>query len=381
MLAFLTHRTTLCRMFLIAWSGITVLLSAVASVGVTAEEAIAWRTGEDFRRQLDATIGFQWESTPIRQGLGGLASNQRIAIWLDRRVAPEHEVDLVVTDATLHEALQRVGSEIGGGVSYVGSVAYLGSKPVTEKLATLAAMRRDEIKQLPTAARTRFATSAAWTWEALATPRELLDQLAQLANTKVANIDQIPHDLWPAGDLPSLPLTDRISLVLAGFDLTFEIARDGSAIRLVPMPTEVSIERSYSPKGSLNTAASAIAGALPHVGMKKDGAQLVITGTLEEHDVVDRLIRGEPIRRVDTTPGSKRFDLRVENQPIGAIVKALAEREGLQLKIDLASQAKLQQRVSLDVKQLTLDELLDRALLSTGVTRRIADGVLELSLP
>ena len=84
---------------------------------------------------------------------------------------------------------------------------------------------------------------------------------------------------------------------------------------------------------------------------------------------------------MDTTPGSKRFDLRVENQPIGAIVKALAEREGLQLKIDLASQAKLQQRVSLDVKQLTLDELLDRALLSTGVTRRIADGVLELSLP
>jgi hypothetical protein len=307
-----------------------------------------------------------------------LAANQRIAIWLDRRVDPEHEVDLAVSDSTLDEALQRVGSAIGGGVSYVGSVAYLGSQPVTAKLATLAALRRDEVKLLPTAARSRFASNSAWTWEELATPRELLGQLAQQADTKVLNIDLIPHDLWPAGDLPAMPLTDRMTLLLAGFDLTFDIARDGSAIRLAPMPAEAVIERSYSPRGTLNAAETAVTTAFPGVGMKKAAARLAITGTFEEHEAIERLLRGEPIRRVETTPGSKRFDLRVENQPIGAIVKAVADREKLQLQVEPALQSKLQQLISLDVKQLTLEELLDRALMSTGITHRIEAGVLEL---
>lgn len=381
MLAIVMRRILLRDLFLIAWCGIAVSLAVSAKTGVRAEGDIAWRTNEDFRRQLDSTIGFQWESNPIRQGLHSLATNQRVAIWLDRRVDPGFEVDLLVSDATFGEALQRVGSEIGGGVSFVGSVAYVGSKPVTGKLATLAAIRRDEVKQLPTAARTRFATSAPWTWETLTTPRELLSQLALLAGAKVINIELIPHDLWPAGDLPAMSLTDRMTLLLAGFDLTFEIARDGTAIRLTPIPQHVSIERSYSPRASLNATTATIAEAFPGVGIRKDGARLMITGTFEEHEVIGRLARGETIRRAETTPGSKRFDLRVENQPIGAIIKAIAEREALQLRMDPASQAKLQQRISLDVKQLTLEELLDRALMSTGVTHRIEGGELHLRFP
>ncbi|MEO8496833.1 MAG: hypothetical protein ABI614_17320, partial [Planctomycetota bacterium] len=146
------HIIALRQCLLNASYGLAVSLAILATSAGSAADRVAWRTGEDFRRQLDSTIGFQWESNPIRAGLQGLATNQRIAIWLDRRVDPEHELDLAVTDSTLDEALQRVGSAIGGGISYVGSVAYVGSRPVTAKLATLAAMRRDEVKQLPTAA-------------------------------------------------------------------------------------------------------------------------------------------------------------------------------------------------------------------------------------
>lgn len=381
MLAFWKSRSMLRDYLPFVWTSCTVLLASCPQFCGAADVDASWRTGQDFRRQLDSAIGFQWESSPIRQGLTGLSANQRVAIWLDRRVDPDHQVDLVVRDATLDEALQRVGSAIGGGVSYVDSVAYLGSQPVTEKLATLAALRRDEVKQLPPAARTRFSTSEAWKWDALATPRELLQQLAKTANAKVINIEQIPHDLWPTGDLPAMPLTDQMSLLLAGFDLTFDIARDGSAIRLTPMPMDASIERSYSPRGTLNAAASTIAEAFPGVTIKKSGARLAIVGKFEEHELIDRLIRGEAVRRVETTPGIKRFDLRVENQQIGAIIKAVADRESLQLKMDIASQAKLQQRISLDVKQLTLEELISQALLSTGVLHQIDGGVLELSAP
>lgn len=281
----------------------------------------------------------------------------------------------------LTKLCSALASAIGGGVGYVDSVVYVGSRPVAERLATLAALRRDDVKRLPTAARVRFSVTSAWKWEDLSTPRELLTQLADSANAKVVNIDQVPHDLWAAGNLPALPLTDRISLLLAGFDLTFEIAKDGSAIRLASIPAEVVIERRYSPTGTLNSAATTIATAFPDVIVKKSGAQLDITGRLETHELIERMIRGEPARRTETTASSKRFDLRVENQPVGAIIKAIADREALQLKFDIAAQAKLQQRISIDVKQLTLDELLSETLSSLGISHRIEAGVLELTAP
>ncbi|MEX0819199.1 MAG: hypothetical protein WD070_06390 [Pirellulaceae bacterium] len=356
-------------------------LATFPNAGVSAQDPVEWRTGEDFRQQLESEIGFQWESSPIRQGLQGLAANQRVAIWLDRRVDPGHELDLAVQDSTLDEGLQRVASAIGGGVSYVGSVAYLGSTPVTAKLATLAAMRRDDAKQLPPSARVRFTATSPWTWETLATPRELLGQLARAADANVVNADQIPHDLWPAGDLPALPLTDRMTLLLAGFDLTFEIASDGSAIGLTPMPAKVSIQRSYSPRGSLNAAMTTIASAFPGVEIKKDRARLAITGTFEQHEAIERLVRGEPVRRVETTPGSKRFDLRVDNQPIGSIIQAVAGRERLEVRMDAATKTKLQQRISLDVKQLTLEELLQQTLGAAEIRYTLQDGVLEIFAP
>jgi len=169
--------------------------------------------------------------------------------------------------------------------------------------------------------------------------------------------------------------------LLAGFDLTFEIARDGSAIRLAPMPPEVSLQRSYPPRGSLDSDAAMIRKAFPGVAVEKAAARLAVTGSFEEHQGIERLLRGEPVRREATVPGSKRFDLRVENQPAGAIIKAVAAREQLQIDADASSLTNLQQRISLDVKQLTLKELLDHVLRSTGITHRIEDGVLTLRSP
>jgi hypothetical protein len=343
------------------------------------ENAIDWRTGKEFRSQLESMIGFQWESSPIREGLRGLSDNQRIAIWLDRRVDPNHLMDLTVNNVTLDSALRQVGESIGGGVSYIGAVAYIGSKPVTAKLATLAALRRDEVKGLPSAARSRFSTKSVSAWKELSTPRELFRQLAQTARARVINIEQIPHDLWPARSLPTMSLTDRMTLLLAGFDMTFEIARDGSAIRLVPIPTEVSIERRYSPNGSLNVASAKLSATFPAIDIKKAGARLVVRGTFEQHEAIGRLLRGETTRHSEPIdPNSKRFDLRVDNQPIGAIIKAVAGREMLEVQIAPTVQEKLQQRVSFDVKQLTLEQLFEKTLNGAGIMFRIDDGVLIL---
>ena len=53
----------------------------------------------------------------------------------------------------------------------------------------------------------------------------------------------------------------------------------------------------------------------------------------------------------------------------------------LEVRVDSAIRSKLQRRISLDVKQLTLEELLERALGSEGIAHKVEGSVLELRAP
>ena len=53
-----------------------------------------------------------------------------------------------------------------------------------------------------------------------------------------------------------MPWTERMTLVLAGFGMTFEFADGGASIRLVPLPEVLTIERTYTPRGDAKDTAA-----------------------------------------------------------------------------------------------------------------------------
>ena len=57
----------------------------------------------------------------------------------------------------------------------------------------------------------------------------------------LVNPGPIPHDLWPVGSLPAMRWGDQLTLLLVGFDLTWELEQ-GVNWRIVPI--EESIEES-----------------------------------------------------------------------------------------------------------------------------------------
>lgn len=354
------------------------LLAYFSTNSLQAEDQAAWKTGLAFRQQLSSLVGFQWSgSATLRPSLASLARSQQVAIWLDRRVDPDQPVEMGIHDVSLRQALRIVAGRIGCGVCFVDSVVYIGPPSITEKLATLAAMRRDEAQQLPTAARTKLQHAQPWTWDEASAPKELLAAIAEEANLKISEADRLPHDLWAAGDLPSLAVTDRMSLLLAGFDLTFDIAKDGSAIRPTPIPGQVSLQRTYTPRGAIATATAKIAREFPQVGVQTKGQQLIIVGSFEDHDQIARLLRGEAVAPPKPTGGEKRYDLTTQS-PVGAIVKLIGEREKLQVTIDPAAAKLLQTRVSVEVKQATLLELLDATLDPAGIRYELEGQSLRL---
>lgn len=352
------------------------LVACCPSVHVQGDEA--WQTGVDFRKQLEASVGFRWGgNATLRDSLARLGRSQRIAIWLDRRIDPDQPMDLAIDAAALEHALRTVAATVGCRVCYVDSVVYIGPPSTTTKLATLAAIKRDAANKLPPSARQQFQRKKAWKWEEVTAPKDLLVDLAREAKVRVVEDERLPHDLWAAGDLPPLSVADRLSLLLAGFDLTFEISRDGTAIRPVAIPEAVSLERSYTPRISLATVESKIAADFPDVRIRRTGNRLTIVGSFEDHDMIARLLRGETVRRKMGPPAETNYSLTTTS-PVGGILKEIARRAKLDVKVDPAVAPLLQERVTVEVQQATLRQLLDATLEPAGIRYDLEDKTLSL---
>ena len=220
-----------------------IVLAVIAAL--QADAASPWATGPEFQRQLSRPADILWAENPLRQALARLAQDKRTAILLDRRVDPEQKIDVQISDVPLRAALQQIAAKQGLGVSILGSVVYIGPAAASSRLRTLAAVRADDARRLPAAAARKFQRAKAMRWDDLATPRSLLAGLAEDNGLDLAGLDLVPHDLWVAAELPPLSLTDRLTLVVVQFDLTFAVQSNGAGLRLAPLPRRVAVARSY----------------------------------------------------------------------------------------------------------------------------------------
>ena len=319
-----------------------VLLLVVGEGSGRAEDPVDWLTGAAFDRQLETAAGVSWSGTPLRRALTNLSRNQRVAILLDRRVDPDQTIDFSTTNTPVEDLVLEVAAEHGLGVSRVAPVLYVGPVEMTKKLATLVELRKEDTRVLPASVRPRALRVRAWQWPMLSTPRELIDELAAETGIRFYRYEeQIPHDLWPAGDLPPLGFAERVSLLAAGFGLTFEFSPDGSAVRFIPVPDEVALTRRYKSGSNGDRLATQFAERFPDAKVRADGDELEVVGLWEDHDQISRILRGETIRRPAAVPGATApadgatvYTVKDTSAPAGLILKQLAPRLGLKLWVD-----------------------------------------------
>jgi hypothetical protein len=353
------------------------LAASVAS----AQQPVQWKTGVVFRQQLDAPgAGITWEDRSLREGLMRLSQTHGVAIFLDRRIDPGRLITLTLRDQTLEAIIRTIATAAIADVAIYGPVVYVGPRQTTRQLATLAALRRQEVAKMPSEARTRLLKAQAWQWEELAQPRQLALELAQQANVTVKNAEAIPHDLWPAVSLPPLPWLDRLTLLVVGFGLTFEIDDRGTTVRLIPQPNSVAIEKRYRPSGGAAELAPQLRRLLPDAQVRVEKEQLVIAAAEEDHDKIQRLLAGQTVRGGKSTKAAaeKLYSLQ-SNEPAGKVLRKVAESLGKELKYDSRVLDRLRQPVQLNLKDASLDYLLDMTLKPLGLSWRVTDDALEIS--
>jgi hypothetical protein len=291
------------------------------------------------RQQL---ITLAWREQELGVALQRLSESQRLRIWVDRRVDRSARVNLIADRLSIAEVLESLASQHGAAVAHFRGVTYFGTVQTAVALPQLASRVRAEINALPRSVQTKWLAASEWKCSRLSEPRAFIEQTAASVGAELAGADQIPHDLWPARQLPAMAAVDRLVLLLANFDLTFDVADGGGTIKLEPID--------YSKMGALKSPRPFKA---PH------------EQTLQPRRVEDR-----------------RFTLRIVNQPAGSVIEQLADRLGFAVIWDASLESpdapERRTLVSCDVREASLEELLAAILEPAGIQALIQGTELRL---
>jgi len=368
--------------------GIAVVFGLAGEVPAVAvsDSSTVWLTGGDLAARLAEPVGGDWAGRPLREALNGLARARQVAIFLDRRVDPDQLLTVSLQDVSLEAALERLAESRGLGVSRFGSVIFLGPVRVAARLRTLAALRSAEVRRLPAEVGLRFARTQRLAWDDLAEPRVLLKHLAEENGFELLGLEQVPHDLWAAADLPPLSLVERVTLLASQFDLTFEVVAEGKQLALTPIGDKVGLVRSYPAGRQAEQLVEKWRALAPECQIERSGSRIIVEGLVEDHERL--MASSRPISRTTPklvdgpSPTNKRFTVREAQGPLNGLLDELARRLNLELKIDRQAldQAgiSLQQNIRFSVEEATLDELLGAVLAPAGCTFRREGSVVEI---
>jgi hypothetical protein len=364
---------------------VAAILAILITGSATGGDGLQSHSAEE---RFDRPVSVLWSETPFRDALDRLAAGQKVAVWLDRRVDPGRPVSLTINNTPVRDVLARAARDQGLGMCFFDSVAYLGPPEVVGRLRTLGQLRRQDVETLPRGVAKRFLRTETTRWDDLSSPRELLAALVQRNGLVIDGLDRVVHDLWPAADLPSLPLVDRLTLILAPLDLTFQLEDRSGRIRLVPVPNRVALTRRYPGGNNAAGLAEKWRRTIPESHIRVEGNQVVVEGRLEDHESLESE-RRQPraqISLADRQDGDldhlriKYFV--VKDLPLEGALRQLATRLNLELHLDAdalrRSGMDVDRRISLTIRDATVDELFRAILQPAGLTFRRDGSTLEV---
>ncbi len=219
-------------------AAIFVVVALLRGVSAIAADAVHWATGAALEQRLAGNVSLQFANSPMRQAIRRISEAKQVAILLDRRVDPGQKLDITLKDVSLESALQAIARRSGLGMSRLGNVVYFGPAPVAKRLRAVAAALEKDVRRLPSAAQRKYLSPKRLAWDDLASPRDLLTELARQNGLKIDGLEKMPHDLWASADLPAISLIDRLTLIAIQFDLTFKPADGGRRLDLVAVTAE-----------------------------------------------------------------------------------------------------------------------------------------------
>lgn len=362
-------------------------LGMAADRALTAEKAVVWATGPTLQQRLGDPVDIVWSENPLRSALRGLSRAQHVALMLDRRVDPSQQIEIKLSTVPLAAVFQEIARNRRLGMAMVGPVAYFAPMNAASRIRTVVALRDEEVRRLGPGGARPFTASKPLSWADYVTPRDVLGKLAEENGVELVGLERVPHDLWAGVETPALPWLERFTLVLNQFDLTFEVLEDARRVAIVPLPATVAIVRSYAGGSDPARTAERFLSLVPNAQIKVVGDKVYVRGWLEDHERIGSpRVASADVPRAGKSPAAKGeimiSRLAVQEKPVGKVLEQLAAKLKFELKIDREALKEagvdVDQRVSIEVENATIDVVLRELLKSTPMTHRRRGGVVEI---
>jgi hypothetical protein len=277
-----------------------------------------------------------WERVPLSEAIQRLKQLFDDPIFVDRRIDPGTRISLDIEATSAEEVVKAVAPAHDWAVVRLHKFIYLGPKSAAEQLRGVVSARARDVGGLPASQRAQWTRGEPISWARLSEPRMLISELVGRRGWRMENSDAIPHDLWAAGELPEMGLAEQLSMLLIGFDLTFKFEPTARTIEIVSLD---------------------------------ENNQNMQSETRAEHAPT---ITNTPHRKPE---GKHVYTLRVNDQPVRAILRQLTERLHWPIDIDeesiRAAGKSVDSRVSFSVENADQDQLLKAILGPAGLAYRV----------
>lgn len=340
---------------------------------------IKWLTGKALAKQNETPLSATWNESPLRQQLTDFAAQRRTAIYVDRRVDPSTKQTIVFSDRTTEQIVWDVAQQNELGVARIGELLYVGPRSTAARLPFVIRDLKKALSKFTTQRRRAWLKQQSIFWNDATTTAEFQ---TWLLNQGVTIEGQLPHDVWAAGDLPAVSRLESTSIILAGFGLSFELsAQDGSsakrdAIQLIAFPDLKQEILRYRLARDCPVTPPMMERRFPELKISGRSSSITLEGSVESLADFEAWMVEQQCADVDEN-AVRPFTVNT-TATRGSILATIAGQTGREFKFDEASQAALQQRVTLDLKKVMIDELIGACLDGTKLRYRLDANCLTI---
>ena len=336
-----------------------------------------WHTGNRLDRFNQTPVSASWTDTPLRNVLSSFSETQKVGVFLDRRIDPSQLVNIAAQNVSPERFLWKIAGTQTIGVCRVGDIYFFGPPETAACLPTIWKQMESQSGRQRRTFKVQWERKTPLSTSSVVVVKQLLEQLASEHQFEIENPEAIPHDVWAQVKLPPTSLGSRVGIILADFGKWFERSKDGTSIRIVDFPKIKT--------ASLKTESLADPRAMSKK-MKAEFPELKITGTskrltasgapLEIAKLRRALVNSQTVKAVALS--ANRFNLNTQ-APRGSILATVAQQLNKKLKFAPEVGQILQTEIQLQIKDATLNQLLDETLKGTELKYELTDTELVIS--
>lgn len=339
---------------------------------------IKWLTGRDLDNSNALAITALLSDAKIRDRIVRFSRNQKIALFLDRRIDPSTLIDLSVQNATKEQFLWSVAEKCKLGICRIEDFYYFGPLESAASFPAVCQQLREVTSKHRRNAKVDWSGRQIMKTAAIVEPKKLLLDLANQNQFQIENLDAIEHDIWAGFELPRTTLQIRVAVLLVGFGKTFERNEDGTIIKIIDIPEIKTTEASIRVVENAAALAKTLRPKFPDVKLVGRGKRVVVSGPPIQIAAIQRLVVAAQ-KPEGGGVGPLSFTARA---PRGVILATAAKHANLNLVYDKSNRnisKLLQEPIEVSVVNADVVGLVQIALQDTNLKYELVGDEIRIS--